>query len=585
MRTHVLTLFPDLLASSQMLAAQVPPFPPEYLDTFEAPFQHQNNHPNSAYRFANADWLIDADTLNGELEERFHSLHLALIPVGEHRGKILGWNYAPNLDPMAPPQDPLGATFWSIIDPEVAPAPGGFMNFRLDLPDTDGEKNDLACAGHTWLPNGKLLVAGGTTKYASTGHPTVSGARLLYLFDPQAQPTSAWAQVKDQAQLPVLLVKKRWYPTVTLAKDPLVLMTGGEVNGTAIGDSYEAIADWNQFVTPNNHPGPGGDAQLWGYPRQHLLSDGQVFVWTVWQVPTNPLAVSIEHHLLPGFWTAKSRFAHARFYGSGVLLPNIDSTHTDAVLQVGGINAQGTVHASAQLCKAISNNLASGFCDVPQGNQWTPVWTEPVPPDCALPNMHYQRKYLNAVLLPDASVLVVGGLWTTGDFHVAGAVKQVEILRGGTWELGQTMTTNRSYHSTAVLLPSGKVLLAAGEGRTWDYEVYVPRYLTWGKPKPQWSSQGPPWQENVQHGFTYQADFTLTGSGGVLSKVVLMRPGSVTHHFDQDQRYIQLATSVNGNTVSFTMPASSNAAPKGFYMVFLLTSDGTPSVARWINLQ
>ncbi|MFQ5427073.1 MAG: galactose oxidase early set domain-containing protein, partial [Gaiellales bacterium] len=73
------------------------------------------------------------------------------------------------------------------------------------------------------------------------------------------------------------------------------------------------------------------------------------------------------------------------------------------------------------------------------------------------------------------------------------------------------------------------------------------------------------------------------------------RPGSVTHHFDTDQRYVELEIQEEGqNHIMFFTPPSppsaaaptdSNAAPEGWYMMFLVTNAGVPSVAHWVNLQ
>jgi hypothetical protein len=73
--------------------------------------------------------------------------------------------------------------------------------------------------------------------------------------------------------------------------------------------------------------------------------------------------------------------------------------------------------------------------------------------------------------------------------------------------------------------------------------------------------------------------------------VVLMRPGSLTHHADMDQRYIELPF-VDGSvdSVTFTAPigppgtvGSGPTAPLGYYMMFLVTDTGIPSVAQFVR--
>jgi hypothetical protein len=71
----------------------------------------------------------------------------------------------------------------------------------------------------------------------------------------------------------------------------------------------------------------------------------------------------------------------------------------------------------------------------------------------------------------------------------------------------------------------------------------------------------------------------------VIAKVVLMRPGSVTHHFNFDQRYVQLSFSQSGGTLTITPAANEFMAPKGHWMLFLISTDGLPSDAAWVVVQ
>jgi hypothetical protein len=285
-------------------------------------------------------------------------------------------------------------------------------------------------------------------------------------------------------------------------------------------------------------------------------------------------------------WFQKGVSAHInRVYGTSVLFPNIDVRHTNAVLILGGIDVgPSTVQplASAQIRKASA--AAPGAFDAPiQGWDWTPL----PPAPGSLPDMIHARGYLNAVLLPDASVLVVGGSrhpTGIGDFE-----RQAERFRGGQWEALATMASDRGYHQTALLLPSGKVLIAGGEGRLPlplgidDYEIYSPPYIF--QPRPTWQ-QAP--QENVTYGGTYPVHFTMP-AGAALGRVVLMRPGCSTHHFDADQRYYQATLDIpmeeEPSPRWYTLPTNQDALPPGYYMIWLVTTTGVPSEAQWIKVQ
>ena len=67
-----------------------------------------------------------------------------------------------------------------------------------------------------------------------------------------------------------------------------------------------------------------------------------------------------------------------------------------------------------------------------------------------------------------------------------------------------------------------------------------------------------------------------------LSKIVLMRPGAVTHGFNQDQRYIELNFTVCNCYVIVTAPTAMYAAP-GDYLLFALNGD-MPSLGKWVTL-
>ena len=75
--------------------------------------------------------------------------------------------------------------------------------------------------------------------------------------------------------------------------------------------------------------------------------------------------------------------------------------------------------------------------------------------------------------------------------------------------------------------------------------------------------------------------------GGPVSEVVLIGLGSMTHAFDANQRYVQLALSGPPTTTSATVlgPPDRQTAPPGHYMLFVLNQNRVPSVARVIRLE
>src|SRR5262249_35748942 len=69
-----------------------------------------------------------------------------------------------------------------------------------------------------------------------------------------------------------------------------------------------------------------------------------------------------------------------------------------------------------------------------------------------------------------------------------------------------------------------------------------------------------------------------------VSKVVLVRNGNVTHAFGMDQRLVQLSFTASSGSLTVTAPPNGNIAPPGYYMLFILNSNGVPSLARFVQI-
>ncbi|HET6202744.1 MAG TPA: galactose oxidase early set domain-containing protein [Planctomycetota bacterium] len=72
-------------------------------------------------------------------------------------------------------------------------------------------------------------------------------------------------------------------------------------------------------------------------------------------------------------------------------------------------------------------------------------------------------------------------------------------------------------------------------------------------------------------------------------KAALLRPGVVTHHQDFDQRFVELDVIASEGTgtsraVSVRRPENANVAPPGWYLLFLVSGSGVPTVGAWLNV-
>jgi Domain of unknown function (DUF1929) len=205
--------------------------------------------------------------------------------------------------------------------------------------------------------------------------------------------------------------------------------------------------------------------------------------------------------------------------------------------------------------------------------------------------MALARMHLNLVLLPDRTVFASGGSLKQEDEPLSRLQAEIYDPATDTWRLMATATVPRLYHSTALLLPDGRVVAAGGnpEGggsvrfeppdpeEEMRLEIFSPPYLFRG-PRPEIANVPERWQ--------YGATVAIAcPQAGGIRWASLIRNGVTTHSFDNGQRLVDLdIVSQAGGTIRATVTANPNLAPPGWYMLFLVDQTGVPSVARWVHV-
>jgi len=193
---------------------------------------------------------------------------------------------------------------------------------------------------------------------------------------------------------------------------------------------------------------------------------------------------------------------------------------------------------------------------------------------------------LDATLLPDGTVLVTGGSATGRSDMGIDPVLPIELFDpvSESWTTLAEMHTPRSYHSTAILLPGAQVLIGGKDFLfnlpPYDYpehrlELFSPPYLFRGA-RPSLAA--------VPATVGYGATLVVSVSQPIAT-AVLMRPGSVTHSFNMEQRLVGLVIAAQaGDQLTLEAPPNANIAPPGYYMLFVLNADGVPSEAAFLQL-
>jgi hypothetical protein len=188
------------------------------------------------------------------------------------------------------------------------------------------------------------------------------------------------------------------------------------------------------------------------------------------------------------------------------------------------------------------------------------------------------KMYVSAVLLPDGKVFETGG----GLHNRADPVYEASMYDPATNTFTAGMATDpvpRTYHSSAFLLPDGRVMAVGnnpGDG-TFDMRlsIYSPPYLFQGA-RPQILSL-------PENQWAYGSTHTITVDG-TIGKAELIRPEAVTHSSDPNQRFVDLPMSVSGTTIGLNLTSNPNVAPPGWYMLFVVGTNGVPSVAQWVHV-
>ncbi|MFF2194270.1 galactose oxidase-like domain-containing protein [Streptomyces sp. NPDC058157] len=434
------------------------------------------------------------------------------------------------------------------------------------VPDGTGEKRPAPffCSGHAFLPNGMLGVFGGNLGYGGG-----AGARLSLVFDPW---TETWAVNKDMAV-------GRWYPSVVTAPSGrLLIMSGHSEQGWGTSTSrierFPALGHpvpFDRTAVPRDlstdtlrTDAPfGADSD---YPHLFTLRDGKVY--GLGRNSTRQWAFDPEAETRTDL-PARPDGIH-RGYGSAVPLPAPGFRGPDSVLVLGGDRDDPNTY-----------RLANGTWDKQQPRA-------------------FGRTQDTTLLLPDTSLLTVNGAYSIRDYGNGPYNPSADLKyrqtdtrdASGTWRLGPVQRLPRGYHSNAVLLPDGRVMVTGDElqqlandpriddDMNGSIEIFEPAYLHQGTPRPRLDSvpAGP-----LAHGSRFPVT-TLTPDQ--VKKAVLVAPTTATHAVNFSQRHVELKiTKRDGRRLTLEAPPTPADAPPGYYMIFLLDENGVPSTARFIALR
>jgi hypothetical protein len=422
---------------------------------------------------------------------------------------------------------------------------------------------NIFCSGVVELPNGRIMASGGHNDAYGAG--SNAGITNVLEYIPYS---NTWTQAKPMNYA-------RWYPSdVELPNGNIIVASGENSNATRLVFQMEEYNYTNNTWSVLPYTANTSSATNF-YPHLILLPTGNIFMAGMSQSnlmfnpSTNTWSTSPAN---PSAWL--------RVYGGDVLLPGLER-----VLAVGG-RQQNDQTGSA------TNSIS--WIDFSQS---TPAWVDGcgtlgsssptgcIPESSGGPQaMDAIRENVNLILLPDGTVMAEGGGQGGGKYSNPVYYPDDFNPTTNTWASRTTgdwasQKVQRTYHSTAVLLPDGRVVSAGSDygSDPESLEVFSPPYLFNGT-RPTITS--------APSTLNYGQQFTITTpDASSITRVALIKVASCTHATRFDERFVDLTFTIGNGQITATAPASGNYAPPGYYMLDILNSSGVPAVMPFVLVQ
>ncbi|KAJ7953749.1 glyoxal oxidase-related protein [Quillaja saponaria] len=450
---------------------------------------------------------------------------------------------------------------------------------------------DTWCSSGGVNPNGTLIQTGGYN----------DGINKLRTFTPCDDEKCDWTE------LPETLTDKRWYASNQILPDARFIILGGRysftyefVPKTLINGKTSEKDNYLGFLKETRDPHEENNL----YPFLHLLPDGHLFVFANRRsilLDYNRNRILKEYPVIPG--EDKRSYPST---GSTALLPLVltglgnGTRLPDAEVMICGGSPPGAFTMSDRRRVFLQASKTCGRLKV----------TDPAP-KWVMEEMPMPRVMSDMLILPTGDIIIVNGATngTAGWEDAANPALNPILYRpnehpGRRFQVLNPTTIPRMYHSAAVLLPDGRVLVGGSNPHTtynftaYPYptdlsiEAFYPHYLNL-----EFSHRRPTiiTVDTNDDILSYGEMFSVTFSLHVYRldrgiSVTLIAPPFSTHSYGMNQRMLVLDVVRVQQFFPFSFkitsygPPSSTAAPPGYYMLFIVNA-GIPSIAYWVQIK
>ena len=409
---------------------------------------------------------------------------------------------------------------------------GRFQSY-LFFPDTCNTyqlptPGDLFCAGHAALPNGNVLVAGGTKQY-----DPFQGLRTSYEYD--------WVNRQFVRVAP--MARGRWYPTATeLANGDVFVISGldeaGKLNTRPEVYHYRTRS-WSavgyQFTVPT-------------YPHVLPTAGGRLFFTGV-GVGSSAERVGFLTPLTGAFQAVGGLDTNRRDQGASFFVPN---TQGRKVMVAGGGGA------------------TTALID---------LYSSPKPAYRPGPPLSGPRRYLSHATLFDGRVLLAGGQDAQGRPVYTTQLYQPVSNR---FEAAAPTWAAHQYHNTMWVDPTGRAILVGGNPSRGTVQRMVERFEPWyvdvaDRPV---ITEAP---ATIAHNQAFTVGVELA-AGTTVKSLQVHRLASTTHQLGASEGDFTLAAASTPGGPGWSLTVSSSLTPPGYYYLVAVDSRGVPSEARIVKV-
>jgi hypothetical protein len=445
----------------------------------------------------------------------------------------------------------------------------------------------------TWCSSGSLDSSGNLIQ--TGGYK--AGEAVIRSFTPCDDDSCDWVELSNQ-----VLWNRRWYASNQLLPDGRIIIVGGRRAFT-----YEFYPknpqERDNFTLPFLIHTRDPQEEINLYPFLHLLPDGNLFIFA------NNRSISLdykrnkvikEYPVMP--------VGDRRNYpctGSSVLLPlrltgitNV-TDHPEAEVMICGGAQKGAYIKSNYLHIYGQASTTCGRLKV----------TDPKP-EWVMELMPIPRIMNDMLLLPTGDLIIINGAtngsagWNDAMNPVYNPVLyQPDEDPTRRFVVLSSSKIARLYHSTAALLPDGRILVGGSNphqgynmtGKPYptelSLEAFYLHYLD-----PQYAYLRPSIltvelsDRAVSYGELFSVTFVCSSYSLDLGvSVTVIAPSFTTHSFGMNQRMVVLNVvsvvqlSMFAYKANVIGPINVNVAPPGYYMMFVVHA-GIPSNAVWVNV-